>query len=280
MRLDSRTVTAPLKRLVAKTPLEGPARFLHRLTSRKARERFHRTAQAREWALREARDQASVERILRARLRPASNGIDVGAHRGDFLRHLLRLAPSGRHMAFEPIPDMAAALRRDFPSVDVRPFALSNRSGRTSFVYLPTRPAWSGLKPQPCPVDVESEPIEVDLARLDDLVPVARAIDFIKIDVEGAELEVLEGAVETIRRCRPHVLFEHAKVHNTNYETTPAQLFALLHDGCGLEVQLLDDERPLTLAALAEIYERSHASGYDRRAHTNFLARPPSGAAR
>ena len=179
-------------------------------------------------------------------------------------------------MAFEPIPAMAAALKLEFPGVEVRQCALSNRSGRTSFVYLPTMPGWSGLKPQPCPVEVESKHIDVELCRLDDLVPTDRTVDFIKIDVEGAELEVLEGAKETIRRSRPHVLFEHAKVHNTNYETTPAKVYALLHD-CGLEIQLLDDDTPLTMTALTEIYERSHASGYDRHAQTNFLARPALG---
>lgn len=125
---------------------------------------------------------------------------------------------------------MADALRRDFPTVDVRRCALSNQFGRANFVYLPTLPAWSGLRPQPCPVNVEPQQIEVEVCRLDDLVPKDKIIDFIKIDVEGAELEVLEGARETIRRSRPHVLFEHAKIHNTYYDTTPGSVYTLLHD--------------------------------------------------
>lgn len=264
-----------LRRLVKNTPLEGPARSLCRAVLRsRSPDTAKRSPQNTEWDLRDTRDQVSFERILRTRLRPDSNGIDIGAHSGAFLQYYLRLAPQGQHMAFEPIPALADLLRREFPTVDVRECALSNLSGRTSFVYLPTLPAWSGLRPQPCPADVQPQQVEVEVRRLDDLVPHDRIIDFIKIDVEGAELEVLEGAKETIRRTRPQVLFEHAKIHNTHYDTTPASVWGLLHDECGLDVQLLDDDTPLTMEAFASIYERSHASGYDRRAQTNFLARP------
>jgi hypothetical protein len=44
--------------------------------------------------------------------------------------------------------------------------------------------------------------IDVDVARLDDVLPAGEMIDILKIDVEGFELEVLKGSIESLRRTR------------------------------------------------------------------------------
>jgi FkbM family methyltransferase len=67
-----------------------------------------------------------------------------------------------------------------------------------------------------------------DLVRavpLDDLVPADECYSFIKIDVEGAERQVINGALETIRRCRP-VLFVEWDHRDTSAEGLRAQLDA------------------------------------------------------
>jgi hypothetical protein len=48
----------------------------------------------------------------------------------------------------------------------------------------------------------------VSQIKLDDLVPTLKHVDFIKIDVEGAELEVLKGALELIGRNKPVLIIE------------------------------------------------------------------------
>src|SRR5207249_1272465 len=91
------------------------------------------------------RDRADNDRlraILGAVLRPDSNCIDVGAHEGLFLADIVRLAPRGRHVAYEPLPEFAADLTRRFPGVDVRERALSDRPGEVEFVHVLTRPGW------------------------------------------------------------------------------------------------------------------------------------------
>jgi FkbM family methyltransferase len=61
----------------------------------------------------------------------------------------------------------------------------------------------------------EGEYIEVEARRLDEVIPRGIDVSFIKADVEGAEREVLLGATETIRRCRPilFVEFDHKHTH-------------------------------------------------------------------
>src|SRR5581483_4566427 len=79
---------------------------------------------------------ALTRAVMRRVVRPDSSGVDVGAHRGSLLRELVRLAPAGRHHAFEPLPFLADALRRRFPSVRVHEIALSDASGRAAFAHV------------------------------------------------------------------------------------------------------------------------------------------------
>ena len=101
----------PVKRLLVGTVLEKPLRHFHRhLTG------AHTKPPVTEWDLREARDNAYLRALLPSTLEAQSNCVDVGAHRGSFLRLFLEFAPAGRHYAFEPIPALAIKLRQEFPA--------------------------------------------------------------------------------------------------------------------------------------------------------------------
>lgn len=154
-----------------------------------------------------------------------------------------RLAPAGRHLACEPIPILYQNLQSRFgsyPNVTIHNLALSNQSGTAKFHWNVTNPGWSGLNEREYPSDQEQiEVLNVALKRLDDLVPPDLDIDLIKIDVEGAELKVLEGAVGLLRRCRPIVIFEYGLGSAEFYEAWPEQMFDLLRDA-GLAVAPLE----------------------------------------
>ena len=247
--------------------LEKPARFVWRLL----RGRDPRDS---EWTIRLRRDEANVQRLLRDVLRPESCCVDIGAHTGVFLGQFLELSPQGRHHAFEPLPHLAEQLAERHPTVRVHALALSNTEERCSFMHVRELPAWSGLRKQKYPDETAVEEIEVQTRRLDSLLEPSARVDFVKIDVEGAELGVLQGAEATLRRCRPVVLFEHASIHNQEYETTPDMVHDLLVGRCGLRIFSLDGRGPHSRERFREIYERSATSNYDRRAETNFVARP------
>ena len=203
--------------------------------------------------------------VLERTLEPDSHCLDVGAHSGAVLAEIVRLAPRGRHVAWEPLPALAPRLEADFPTVEVRQAALSDRTGEREFVHVLDDPGWSGFVARPTPAGGPLETIRVRCERLDDAIPTQVRPAFVKVDVEGAELEVLRGAAETLRRHRPLIAFEHGRGSADHYGTTPEALHDLLAD-LGYAVHGIDGDGPYPRRRFAELF----AAGE----RVNFLARP------
>jgi FkbM family methyltransferase len=204
---------------------------------------------------RDRRDNEHLRLLLALAMGEDANCVDVGSHLGEALREMLRVAPRGRHIAFEPLPEFSAQLATEFPEVDVRPVALSNRSGEASFTYVRTRPGYSGFRRRPYPAEEETETITVRVETLDEALPPEYRPSLIKIDVEGAEQQVLEGAMRTITTHKPTLVFEHGAAAAA-YGTAPATIFELVCDEAGLRIFDLDGNGPYSRVAFAETCER------------------------
>jgi FkbM family methyltransferase len=183
-----------------------------------------------------------------------ANCIDVGAHAGDVLAEMVRCAPRGRHIAYEPLPELAEALAGRFPDVDVRNAALSDQAGEASFVHVLTNPAYSGLRERTYPGNERLRTIQVRLERLDDALPTDYVPAFIKVDVEGAELQVFEGARETLARHRPVVFFEHGKGGADHYGTTSGAVHDIL-SGAGLRIFDQDGGGPYSRDSFEALFD-------------------------
>lgn len=189
--------------------------------------------------------------------------IDVGAHKGEVLDIMLRYAPEGTHYAFEPIPDMYKALVGKYAGdkrCKIYDYALSKETGTTSFNYVISNPSYSGLiKRQYDREHEEDTLIEVKTELLDNIIPESYTPGLIKIDVEGGELLVLEGAVKTITRAKPVIIFEHGLGASDFYGSTPEKIYALLRS-CGLRISTMQrwlKRRPcLTEAEFKDHYHK------------------------
>ena len=212
------------------------------------------------------RDTEQLVALLEELLEPGSVCLDVGAHEGTVLREMVRCAPNGRHVAWEPLPAFAGRLRERFPSVEVREAALSDHAGEREFAHVLGEPGWSGFVARPTPGGSEVETITVRCERLDDALPAGVQPALVKIDVEGAEELVLRGALETLSRHRPVVVFEHGAGSADHYGTSPLRIHGLLTAELGYEIQGLDGDGPYTAARFTEMV----ATGE----RVNFVARP------
>jgi len=163
-------------------------------------------------ARQELREEVALRGVLAAALRSDSSYVDVGTNRGQVLREAVRLAPAGDHVAFEPIPALAAEVRASFPAVDCRELAVGAEPGSAEFCHFRALDGWSGLRRSPEISDEQGRPelITVRVSTLDAELS-GRTPAVVKIDVEGAELMVLEGARELITRARPIVIIEHVR---------------------------------------------------------------------
>lgn len=138
--------------------------------------------------------------------------IDVGANVGRFSEAARFVYPTARILAFEPIPDCVAAWRRRLgrdPLARIEQVAISNRAGTCAFHLTQESELASLLHPEPgLAASFGAQPaavrvIEVEARTLDDALggeePIGPAL--LKIDVQGAELEVLRGASRSLRAC-------------------------------------------------------------------------------
>lgn len=151
-------------------------------------------------------------RLLRRHLEPGGDMVDVGAHIGMYaVAAGLALRGRGRVLAFEPNPDARRQLEANLAlngveNVLVRPVAVAARSGE-ALLHVPrtSDPSFSSLGGGRF---AEGEPVAVPTVTLDDEVRAAALRPaFVKIDVEGGELDVLASAGETLT-ARPVLLVE------------------------------------------------------------------------
>jgi FkbM family methyltransferase len=179
--------------------------------------------------------------VMKRSLKKNSNCIDVGCNQGKILKDMLKFAPNGRHYAFEPIPELYQDLLSKFPNVKISNIALSDTKGELTFYDIVNRRALSGFKSRNMEQSKKVREITVQTDLLDNLIPDDLPIHLIKIDVEGAELQVLKGAINTIRKNKPIVIFEHGIGGADFYKTSPKDVHDLLVKECGLRISLMGD---------------------------------------
>jgi len=177
-------------------------------------------------------------RFLRARVSPGSVCFDVGANLGQVTVHMAeRVGPGGVVHAFEPVPHIAARLsahveRNELQDrVRIHDVALSNRTGverlwggRVSAENQGMASLVGSAEEYPAPA------VEVRTERLDDFVErmALRRVDWIKVDIQGAEPLFLEGAQRTLDRFGPDLTLEISPADLRNVGLDGPQVVARL----------------------------------------------------
>lgn len=238
-RLRGRAVVAPFAQWYGRAPIPiaaGPANGMHVSTAHLPLDHAHAGSIVRGTL------EPPVVEALRRTVRPGHVVYDVGANLGYYTLAAARLVgPQGRVVAFEPVPWCAEAVAcnialNGLAHAEIRAQAVGAESGRARLLVV-EEASWSHLASTGRHAQTREE-IDVDVVVLDELVAAGElpAPDVLKVDVEGAELQVVEGLRETIARHGPRIICE---LHDTNAR------FAALMDELGYRTTNLSGPWPV-----------------------------------
>ena len=167
------------------------------------------------WRVTHAHERAVAE-YLQRNVKPGQTCFDVGANVGVYVLQLARwCAPHGRVIAFEPNPSTIPVLEKHITmnGPDARVTLVPKGAGAQSgTAALFDDVAGSGLSriggPHPA-IEAAVTPRTIPVTTIDEYCRETGIVpDWMLIDVEGYEYEVLQGAADTLRRHRPGIVME------------------------------------------------------------------------
>lgn len=181
--------------------------------------------------------------IVKKLVKPGDSAIDVGANIGYFsLLFAHCVGNAGRVYSFEPAPAVSIALKNNiklnnYKNIEVNNFALSDHSGLTQFYLGPEDN--TGLSSFRKPRQSTGS-FDVELKPFDDLSIDDHKITLVKIDVEGAELQVLRGMTKLLQDLRPNLLLEITDSFLRELDDSMSSLFTFL-DQFGYECYMIEN---------------------------------------
>ena len=170
------------------------------------------------WARRiRVRRHSAVTRIIHKFVRIGDTCIDVGAHGGTVCSDLSQaVGERGTVVAFEPRADYARTLERTLrllgvENVKVFPMALGDSNGESRLVIADSDGDITGKSHLATGLEdgANTQPVEIrSLDSLSDSFPFFLKATFVKIDVEGAELQILKGGASFFAFAKPIIYCE------------------------------------------------------------------------
>jgi FkbM family methyltransferase len=202
-----------------------------------------------------------VERFLK----PNMIVLDIGAHHGFYtLLASHKVGPTGQVIAFEPSPREYKRLlwhlrlnRRK--NVLAEPFALGSHEGTTQLFLVRGRDTGCNSLHPPKTAD-PAFPVQVPIVRLDDYLERQGIthVDFVKMDVEGAELEVLRGATSLLsRKPRPVWMMEVQDIRTEAFGYSAKEIVEFLWERDFHWFKITQQGKLLPLSDLSELRDWS-----------------------
>jgi FkbM family methyltransferase len=159
------------------------------------------------------------------------NFFDIGANIGWYSINIATSRRAAMVFCFEPIPRTYGHLQKNIglnsvSNVTAHNFGFSNQTGEFTFYYYPEGSGNASSANVTGRSDVET--VQCNVRTLDDYTDeTGTRVDFIKCDVEGAELLVFQGGIKTISRDKPIVFSEILRKWSAKFSYDPNEIFDL-----------------------------------------------------
>jgi len=156
---------------------------------------------------------------------PGTTVFDIGGNFGWYACHVAKKFPTVKVLSFEPIPDTYKYLQKNvdlnsLSNIEAFPIGFSEQKGSFEFFYDPALSVNASLK-NVAGTD-KAQSVTCNVETVDKFVSEKNLqVDFIKCDVEGAELLVFKGAKEAIQKFKPVVFSEMLRKWTSKFDYHP-----------------------------------------------------------
>lgn len=203
--------------------------------------------------------------------------LDIGANFGWYALTMAKLFPAAVVHAFEPLPATFQNLAKNleanaFTNMWIHNIGFMAQAGDQVFYFDPQisgRASARNLVEDPSAL-----PVTCAVGRLDDFVRVHQlSPDFIKVDVEGAELAVFQGSLETLRTHRPVILTEMLRKWAQRFGYHPNEVMGLLA-ALGYRCFFVEQGKLVELPEMTEAVTATNFFFLHREKHAGLLPAP------
>lgn len=178
--------------------------------------------------------EAEELKMIRKFLKKDGVILDIGANIGWYCLNLAKDVPEGRILAFEPIPKTYEYLKKNIAingikNVEIHNFGLSDKNKEVIFYYDPNLSGASSLKN----LDKDRKKVKIKgrVKRMDSFISrLTKRIDFIKCDIEGAEIFAIKGGLKTIKKTLPVIFLEMLRKWSAKYGYHPNDIIKILKE--------------------------------------------------
>lgn len=175
--------------------------------------------------------EADEMRIALSLIKNGDCCLDIGANFGIYSRAIAKKYPDCVIHAFEPIPDTYRILVNNtflLHNIYAHNVALTDSVEKATFFYNKEEPGAASMRN--IRETDKAEKVTVKTQTLDISAQFLDKVDFIKCDVEGAELLVLKGGLKTIKKHKPVILMEMLRKWSAKFGYHPNDIIKLLGD--------------------------------------------------
>jgi FkbM family methyltransferase len=206
--------------------------------------------------------------VLSNFIKPNTIAFDIGANVGEWSLQAFKQASTIQLYAFEPIPIVFQALQKNTTGMNIQLFniAMSDTQGTQKFTYFTHESMLSTFYDRPHVLGhawKEPEILEVSTNTLDNFCAShgIEHIDFLKIDTEGAEVAILQGALQLLQGQRiQYIQFEYGGTYYDAH-TTLQQAYTLL-SSCNYKVYRMSTQGLIHIPQWRDALENYRYSNY------------------
>ena len=212
--------------------------------------------------------ESHVTGVFRDRLKPGMHVVDIGANIGYFTMLSASLVgPTGSVMAIEPNASNAKLLEASRRANSFDMVTVVQAAAGSAIGLLVLNTAYSNGTTAPLSDNLRSliDSTTVPCLKLDDLIATSKFIDFVKVDVEGAEYKALLGASAMIRRCKPTIVSEFSPDMMPMISGVDGVQYLRFLRDFGYNISVIEQDGRLTSCAgdLAKVMNAYTQSGID-----------------